>query len=380
VLTKRAFVVAENPVVTPDISPVQSTVEPQAGHRAAAVETQPVNPVHDPDWDDRVMAHRDYSFFHSAAWAKTLQAAYGFSPCYFTSDKNGELSSILPLMEVNSWLTGRRGVALPFTDFCGPLGTDIATARRLVQNALELGKSRGWKSVEFRGAREYFGGAPASLAFYGHSLELDMDEDRMFARLDNSVRRAIRKAAKSGVTVSVSRELDAVKTFFTLQCRTRKKHGLPPQPFGFFRNIFKHVLSKNLGIVVIASHGNRPIAASVYFQLGGRAIYKYGASDESFQQLRGVNIVMWEAMKRLTRDGAKTMHLGRTSISNEGLRRFKLGWGAEEHKIEYVKYDTRRKAFVTGSDETVGLHNRLFRAMPICLSRMVGAALYRHWA
>ena len=107
--------------------------------------------------------------------------------------------------------------------------------------------------MEWRGGRELFGEAPASLAFYGHSLDLEEDEDRMFARLESSVRRAIRKAEKSGVTVTVSQSLEAMKVFYSLQCKTRRKHGLPPQPFIFFRNIFEHILSKNLGMIAIAS-------------------------------------------------------------------------------------------------------------------------------
>jgi len=133
-------------------------------------------------------------------------------------------------------------------------------------------------------------------------------------------------------------------------------------------------------MVVIASCQNRPVAASVYFQLGARAIYKFGASDESFQQLRGANLVMWEAIKRLARDGVKTLNLGRTSIDNEGLRRFKLNWCAQEYKIEYVKYDLCRDIFVTEADAAMGWHNRMFRALPIGISRMIGATLYRHMA
>ena len=133
-------------------------------------------------------------------------------------------------------------------------------------------------------------------------------------------------------------------------------------------------------MIVIATHRERPLAASVYFQLGDRAIYKYGASDEKLQHLRGANLVMWEAIKQLARNGARTLHLGRTSIGHEGLRRFKLGWGAAEQKIEYVKYDLRRGAFVTETDAAASWHNRLFRALPIGVSRLLGAALYRHWA
>jgi lipid II:glycine glycyltransferase (peptidoglycan interpeptide bridge formation enzyme) len=220
--------------------------------------------------------------------------------------------------------------------------------------------------------------APASLAFHRHSVDLETDEERMFARLESPVRRAIRKAEKGGVTVAVSQSLEAMKVFYSLHCKTRRKHGMPPQPFVFFQNIFEHILSKKLGMVAIASWREHPIAASVYFQLGERAVYKYGASDETFQHLRGANVVMWEAFKWHARHGATALDLGRTSLGNEGLRRFKLGWGAGEKTIEYVKYDLRKNRFVTETDRATGWHNRVFQALPGRLSRLIGAILYRH--
>lgn len=371
---------AENVIALPAISSPPKSAVPLIPTDFTVAVPQPVNPADCPAWDTSVTVHPRCSFFHGSAWAKTLQGAYGFRPVYFTASEADGHSSILPLMEVNSWLTGRRGIALPFTDDCEPLYSDVAAIRNLIQAATEFGRTRGWKSVEWRGGRELFDEAPASLAFYGHSVDLEEDEDRMFARLESSVRRAIRKAEKSGVTVTVSQSLEAMKVFYSLQCKTRKKHGLPPQPFVFFQNIFEHILSKNLGMIAIASCQQRPVAASVYFQLGTRAVYKYGASDEAFQLLRGANVVMWEAIKWQARNGAKTLHLGRTSIGNEGLRRFKLGWGAGEHKIEYVKYDLRKGRFVTETDEATGWYNRVFNLLPMGLSRLIGAVLYRHCA
>ena len=366
-----------------DITPLVFSSSPQgttsqiANHFTIAV-PQPVNPADCPDWDARVSAQPRCSFFHGTAWAETLHRAYGFVPVYLSAVEQPGRASILPLMEVNSWLTGRRGVSLPFTDDCEPLYSDASSIRQLIQGAMDFGRARGWKSFECRGGRELFEGAPASLSFYGHSLELEENEDRMFARLESSVRRALRKAEKSGVTVTASRSLEAMKTFYALHCKTRRKHGLPPQPFSFFLNVLEQILSKSHGMIVIATYQGRSIAASVYFQLGVRAVYKYGASDEAYQNLRGPNLVMWEAIKRYARQGVKSMHLGRTSIENEGLRRFKLGWGAAEQKIEYVKFDLRKNKFVTDVDETGGWHTRVFSVLPIGLSRLIGAALYRH--
>jgi CelD/BcsL family acetyltransferase involved in cellulose biosynthesis len=354
----------------------------QAGRAAApaAAAAKAVNPADASNWGASLAAFSDFSFFHSSAWAKTLEGAYGYTPVYLTMEEAGAVRSMLPLMEVNSRFTGRRGIALPFTDECGPLYDDRAWAYRLVQSAVGLGKSRGWKSVEFRGGRELFPSAPASVSFYGHRLNLEEDEDAMFARLDGSTRRAIRKAEKSGLTVSVSSGMDAVKTFYSLHCKTRRRHGLPPQPFVFFSNICRHILSRDQGTVVVAHWQERPVAASIYFQSGSRAVYKFGASDDSFQQWRGPNLVMWEAIKRLASHGVRTLDLGRTSVGNEGLRRFKLNWGAQEYQIEYVKYDLRRNVFVTETDAATGWHNRVFRALPLGLLRMIGGALYRHLA
>ena len=340
-----------------------------------------INPFKSPNWDALVTSHPDFSFFHGTAWARVLAETYGFVPHYFYSGSEGASESLLPVMEVDSWVTGRRGIALPFTDECPPLGTDQSVLMKLFQDAVDFGKSRGWKYIELRGGRNFFGvEVPASLSFYGHGLDLGMDEKGLFEKMEGSARQAVRKAERDGVTVEISQSLEAIKTFHSLQCLTRKKHGLPPQPWEFFVNVHRHILSENKGMIAVASRQGRKIAASVYFFLGGRAIYKFGASDAAYQHLRGNNLVMWEAMKWLARKGMNQLHLGRTSLFNEGLRRFKLNLGAREEKIEYVKFDLRQNRFVTEVDGVSGWHNTVFRLMPVFASRVAGRMLYKHWA
>ena len=335
-----------------------------------------INPLENPNWDALLTSRPDFSFFHGTAWLTVLAESYGFAPLFFTA---GE--TVLPLMEADSWLTGRKGIALPFTDECAPLGADSESFQKLFAAAVAFGKTRGWKSIELRGSRNFLGTeTPASVSFYGHELDLAGGENLLFEKMDGSGRRAVRKAEKDGVTVEILQSLKSVKIFYDLQCLTRKRHGLPPQPWGFFLNIHRHILSQNLGLIAVASHGGKKIAASVYFYLGGRAIYKYGASDFAQQHLRGSNLVMWAAMKWLAANGAKSLDLGKTSLTNEGLRRFKLNLGARERAIEYVKFDLRREIFVTEPDGVSGWHNKVFGAMPLWASRVAGRLLYKHWA
>ena len=304
-----------------------------------------------------------------------LVETYGFTPTW-----GGEGTSLLPLMEVDSWLTGRRGIALPFTDECVPLCDSEKQFKSLFQKALECGRAKGWKSIELRGGRNFLPAAPASLSFYGHHVDLTPGEKRLFEKMDGSARQAVRKAERDGVTVAVLQSEQAVRDFYGLQCLTRKRHGLPPQPLQFFLNIGRQIMSESQGIVVLASWRGAIIAGAVFFFLGGRAIYKFGASDYRRQQLRPNNLIMWAAMKWLARSGATGLHLGKTSLLNPGLRKFKLNLGAVECRIEYVKFDLRRNQFCVERDGIAGWHNLVFRAMPVFLSRGVGQLLYKHWA
>ena len=328
-----------------------------------------------PDWDANLAGRPGFSFFHGVAWTRVLVATYGYTPVWQQAG-----TARLPLMEVDSWLTGRRGIALPFTDHCPPLCESPAEFAPLFKQAVELGRARGWKAVELRGARRWVESAPASQAFHGHCLDLTPPEARLFERMEGSARQGVRKAEKDGVTVEFSRAVQAVRDFYALQCLTRRRHGLPPQPYAFFLNIGRHILSQNQGVVALARWRGSCIAGAVFFYLGRQAIYKYGASDFRRQHLRPNNLVMWEAMKWLARNGAASLHLGKTSLANEGLRKFKLNLGADEERIEYVKLDLRRNRYAVESDGVVGWHNRVFRRLPIFLASRAGQLLYKHWA
>jgi len=282
-------------------------------------------------------------------------------------------------MDVRSRLTGRRGVSLPFTDKCPALCEDQDQLEQLLQQAIRYGKQNQWNYLELRDCGPLTGEHPPS-QYIEHTLDLTPQEDVIFANLKSSVKRAIRKAEKENVDVSMEYSLDAVHKFYRLNCLTRKEHGLPPQPFAFFRNLHHEALSKEQGTVVIASHSGRAIAASIFLHMGKKAIYKYGASDSRHYSLRGNNAIMWKAIKWHTDHGYESLSLGKTRTGNAGLVQFKNGWGCKETEIHYVRYDFRQKSFVQSKDFVSGRHNGIFRRVPIPVARILGSLLYRHVA
>jgi hypothetical protein len=337
-----------------------------------------VNPIDWPNWDSLILSHSNYSFFHSSAWARVLSEAYGYKPLYFTIFDSDAISACLPVMEVNSFITGKRGVSLPFTDHCEPLIRDPAQFEALLNYVKEYGKRSGWKYLELRGGQTLLPGAQPSITYLGHTLDLTPGEPVLIASLRDSTRRNIKKAGKEGVKIAVSDAMDSVTAFYELNQATRKHHGLPPQPFSFFEKLHRHVISTGSGFVVLASYFDAVIAGAVFVHAGAKAMYKYGASKREYQELRANNLVMWEALKHYGEGGYETLCFGRTDPDNKGLQAFKHGWGTEERTINYYRHDLRQNDFVTQRTQVNGFSTMVFGKLPIPVLNAIGSLAYRH--
>ncbi len=337
-----------------------------------------IDPAATDSWDRLLLSNGTCSFFQSSNWAKVLMESYDYTPLYFAVIKRGKLTALTPFMEVNSIVTGKRGVSLPFTDCCEPILDDEERFSEIFAKIVDYGTRAGWKYLEMRPGRSLPGDIKPSSSCYGHVLDIARDEKQIYAGFRDSTRRNIKRAQASNVEVTISATCDSLKAFYRLNCITRKDHGLPPQPYLFFEKIFEHILAKNLGIVVLASYHGETIAGAVYFHFGKNAIYKYGASDKRYQHLRANNLIMWEAIQWYSWHGFHSFHFGRTEPENSGLLQFKRGWGAREYMINYYKYDLRRRTFVTDPLRVSGFHSAVFRKTPIPLLKLAGMILYRH--
>jgi hypothetical protein len=342
------------------------------------LETRIWDPIHSQGWDHLVALHRDAGCFHTSAWAKVLYQTYKHHPFYLQFSRGRRLAALIPLMEVRSPFTGRRGVCLPFSDTCEPLIFDADVTHSIEDRLVRFAQERRWRHVEIRGGELFQPMSGSAAKFYGHTLDLRRRNTHLANRFDSSVRRAIRKAERSGVNALVVRNRQAISAFYRLHVQTRRRHGLPPQPASFFLNIYKYIIKPGLGFTVLAQRGSRLIAAAIFFRFGNNAIYKYGASDKRFQEFRANNLVMWQGIQFLVRTGVEKLHFGRTERENEGLRRFKLSWGAEEETINYFRVDQSGRKCLVAAPSASGFHRKIFTALPLAANRLAGAMIYPH--
>lgn len=284
-----------------------------------------INPIDYLGWDDLVLSSSDYFFFHSSNWAKVICNSCNYKPTYFTLIDSEGLKFLILFVEIKSFLTGCRGVSLPFSDSCQPIVTETDCFKDLLDKIIHFGISSRWNHIEFRGGERFFEGVSPSSQYHSHILKLTPNEDEVLSSFRDSTRRNIRKAPKKGIKIKILNTLDSIKEFYRLNCLTRKQRGLPPQSFYFFKNIYDYIISKGYGVSILAFYQEQVIAGAIFFYFGQKAIYKYGASDTAYQHLRANYFVMWSAIKFYSQRGYRQINFGRTEPENNGLRQFKTG-------------------------------------------------------
>ena len=335
-----------------------------------------VDPLTYPAWDDLVLETQAYSFFLSSAWARVLAESYAYKPMFFCVMDSGRIVGLIALMEIRSLITGRRAVSLPFSDYCEPILQDANLQHRLISAIRQQARKRAWRTVEFRGGNGFSTARPCAL-HYHHTIDLSGTENELFASFRDSTRRNVRKAVRQGVSCSHHNSMEFVRVFYQLHCLTRRRHGLPPQPFRFFRKLQEHILAHDKGMVMVCSYRGNPIAAGVFLFLGDKALYKYGASSLDYQSLRPNNLLFWEAMKWCSQQGCQTLSLGRTDPRDKGLLQFKRGWGTTETITRYFRWDLMDRSPLP-SGAASSRFQPLLKRLPLALLKSAGTLLYRH--
>lgn len=338
-----------------------------------------INPLACELWDEIVGRFPHSTVFHTRAWAQLLHDSYGYFPLYGIRRVGKDIAAVLPMMEVKSRLTGKRGVSLPFTDYCDPLVSSPGDEANLFIQYQNMAVSRSWKYIEYRtGPGALLEHAPAA-PFCLHTIDLGSgDLDHIYRQFKLRTRRNISKSDSPDLTLSVSDTREALEGFIRLHTITRKHHGVPPQPRYFFENLYRLFIGTGRGIIVQAHHKARVVAANVYLHDGNKAVYKYGASDRQYLHLNASYSVMWRAIQWYTDRGAQELSLGRTHVENEGLMQFKNGWGAKLSPISYFLYIPKERRYIAHSVSHRKVYQGVVRLTPVPILRMAGTLLYPH--
>jgi FemAB-related protein (PEP-CTERM system-associated) len=324
-------------------------------------------------------------FYSDPDWLGLLCELYGYTPHAITArDGAGRVTGYLPLLQVESPLTGRRLVSLPFSDYSPFLATSAEATDDLIRQAMALAAERRCRSIELRsGANEWLAARADFVAndlYVRWRLPLARDSAQTWARAKKSVQRQIEKARKAGVVVRFGQGPDDMEAYYLLHLRTRaKKHGMPAQSRRYFHRLWETFGGRGAVQVLLAEHAGQVIAGIVVLAAGEVAHYAYGGSDERHLALAPNNLLMWTAIEWAGAQGYQHFDFGRTAKDNPGLMQFKRGWGAVEEPMPYYYYP--QVAGLAATNERSAKYQLLtscWRRLPLAVAGPLGGALYKH--
>jgi hypothetical protein len=364
-----------------------------------------IDPLHDRRWPSLVARHPYGSVFHTPSWLEALRRTYGYTTVALTSCPPGvELVDGIPFCEVKSWINGSRLVSLPFSDHCQPLLRNMGDLAPFTECLREDRGRSGWEYVELRLARETKldsqsasvaatsggqrdEGTPTGMSdsasnfakyeeYNFHRIDLRPDLEAIFENFHKScIQRKIQRAEREGLKYGTGRSESYLTKFYQLHVLTRRRHGLPPQPMKWFRNL-KDCFGESLTIH-ISSKNDQPMAAILTLLCKRTLVYKYGCSDAAFHRLGAMPMLFWKAIQEGKQRGAEEFDLGRSSMDNSGLAAFKQHLGAASSKLTYFRLGHCRAATST-ADSRSRIASTVFTRMPGRLAQMAGRVLYRH--
>jgi len=345
-----------------------------------------IDPIEDRRWAALLEEHPDASIFHTGGWLLALKRTYGFEPVAYTTSRPGEpLQDCLVFCNVDSWLTGRRIVSLPFSDHCRPLVRNTTALTDLLTFVRDERNRTNRKFVEIRPL--ILNDSSLSVdphfrnheSFCFHKIDLSRSIEDLFKAFHKSERYAVRRAAREGLVYKSGRSEFLLHEFYRLFAVTRKRHGLPPQPFKWFCNLVD-CLGPNITIRV--AHSNDvAIAAMITLSFKNTITYKYSCSDRRFNPLGATPFLCWKTIEEGKADGATAFDLGRSSLGNQGLIDFKSRLGGVQQELKYFRDEPVRSLATVNkltNDGRRPFYKSLLPMIPQKVFMHAGAILYKH--
>jgi hypothetical protein len=339
-----------------------------------------IDPINDARWHEFLCHHPAASIFHTPRWLEALRLTYGYRPILFTTSRAGQaLTNGISFCEISSWLGRRRLVSLPFSDHCVPLAegsNDLGELLAFLQEAVDR---KRWTNLEIRATDEVRRGGTESRQsrrFFLHKLDLSSGIEDIFRGFHRDcVQRKISRAERENLVQEVGTSETLLSAFYSLLLKTRRRHGVPPQPTAWFRNLIGCL--GDGATIRVAFKDADPVAAILTLQYKQSLVYKYGCSDESFNHLGGMQMLFWNAIQDAKSSGLCEFDLGRSDNSNSGLVTFKDRWGATRTQLAYVRYPAAR--FHSFRDTTQrAISQRVFAHVPNSVLSAAGRVLYKY--
>jgi hypothetical protein len=292
----------------------------------------------------RFLSGKDISIFSSPTWNDILQKGFHVTAWYYGLRENGQILITLPGVLFDFKLVKVFYANMPYGEFIGDVRY-VPSFLGLMEEHLKKEKVHLIRIAQLGNQSSMWMKDYHPRKGYQHVLSLNgVEEDAIWRTYKSSIRRNIRRAESSGVTI---REIGAkieMEELYQLYFETMKRnHATPTWTKGIFHAIFDLLVKRGQASVFFAVWEGKIIAGLILINSEKIASYFLGASGTGFHSLRPNDLLFHQAILRSLSAGKREFDFMTCVEWDEDLIRFKEKWGAK--RFPFVIYEKELDPF-----------------------------------
>ncbi|MBS3917358.1 MAG: GNAT family N-acetyltransferase [Deltaproteobacteria bacterium] len=346
-----------------------------------------IDPIKDPRWDAFVENHPFGWICHLSGWKKVLETSFPHMKGHYLVLVDGEnkIRAGLPVFEVRSWLTGNRLVSIPFATVSDPLISSQEEFRELFDATLELSTKLKIFNIQIKAltSQKLVEEIPLKFQrYYVHHyllLNKGLDEIKKSFHL-TAVQQPIQKLHKANLRLYIGNAKADLYDFYHLYDQTRKRLGLPTQPYNLFEVLWETFMPINKILVLLAKQEGHVVAGHIYFKFNKRMSMEFEGWDRNYHYLTPNHFIIWEAIKMAHSEGYQIFDFGRTSPEDTGLIKFKERWGTKTATFMEIVYPPHHLQVSDSKEKSLKyrLARKVCQTVPNPGRKIISHFCYRH--
>lgn len=291
---------------------------------------EPLTTQNSDRWDALLLQCSESTAFQSLAWRDALDSAFKqLTPVYLLIQEDDTVIGGLPAFVFRPIPGIKLWHSLPWNLFGGVFIIDsvqvnFAELMWAVETYLENASAeQGWCERRWTFSprhSETYSGTLTQMGYerterFTHFLRTSRDVDALWRAYNKRVRGAVRKAEKSGVTVTDTADEAGLAAFYEMYLTTVKRLDGTPKPLSLMRILMR----RNLARLATATYDGTIIAGLLYLHFNRTVTLWCEASVPEFLQYRPNNAIFHYILTWACEAGYDWVDFGASPPENKGL-------------------------------------------------------------
>jgi lipid II:glycine glycyltransferase (peptidoglycan interpeptide bridge formation enzyme) len=278
------------------------------------------------------------SIFNRVEWSEVLKEGFGSEVASYCLRKDGEIVLSLPGIVLDFKILKMFYSNIPYGGFVGEMDylSSFLTflEKRLKEehiHFIRIGKNFQTQFPELEGYRKEVA--------YTHLLYLDQyTEESLWNNYKKRVRRDVRKAEKSGISIHEASDLKEIDILYDLYLETMKRNeAYNTWTKKALHAIYYHFAQKGEAKILLARLKNEIIAGIILIFSPETVYYFFAASAKKYLPLCPNDLLVHHGICLAIRERRRFFDLMTSQKEDIALMNFKEKWGAQKHPFYFYE-------------------------------------------